>query len=330
MPPLIVSMRVAPPVAGAGHAARPPKLLFSERLRRMVRRPKHLLAIVFVPFLLVAGDVQGWSVTVPHLVCGVAGACVVDVLVGRWRRRAWFWPTGALLTGAIVSFVLGVETPWWITLALGALAAASKYLFRMRRGHIFNPAGLALAVSIPAFGAAHSWWGALSDAPLPWLLLLLGGGVLVVDRIDKFPLVLSYLGTYFGWFTLVETAEGTGGVGGAGLAGFAGPAQLAGVAEMFQAPFLHAVLFLAFFMVTDPPTSPGKYGEQVWLGVLVATVTCLAQLAGAGEAYLLLGLLAGNLALGVRWWLTAAGRPRRRWAPRGAGVTRRPLAAPPQ
>ena len=65
-------------------------------------------------------------------------------------------------------------------------------------------------------------------------------------------------------------------------------------------PFVNAALFLAFFMLTDPPTSPGKRNDQVWFGGLVAIIAAIAQLVGVGQTYLLVGLLAGNLTLAVR------------------------------
>ena len=116
------------------------------------------------------------------------------------------------------------------------------------------------------------------------MLLAVGA---VVDRVNKWPMVLSFLGAYFALFAVLA---------------FLQPAQVAPtqVAEMFRDPFVQAVIFLAAFMLTDPPTSPGRYVDQVWIGLLAAVVSGVAQLQGAGQAYLLIGPLAGNLALAAR------------------------------
>jgi Na+-translocating ferredoxin:NAD+ oxidoreductase RnfD subunit len=80
---------------------------------------------------------------------------------------------------------------------------------------------------------------------------------------------------------------------------------------MFRAPFIEAALFLAFFMLTDPPTSPNQYGDQIWYGLLAAGSACVAQLLGAGQVYLLIGLLVANTALaGVRMWRRRSATPR--------------------
>ena len=72
---------------------------------------------------------------------------------------------------------------------------------------------------------------------------------------------------------------------------------------MYGAPFVQATLFLALFMLTDPPTSPSRYPDQIAIGALSAVVACTAQLLGAGQAYLLVGVLAGNLVLAARRWM---------------------------
>jgi len=89
---------------------------------------------------------------------------------------------------------------------------------------------------------------------------------LLTDRLNKFPSVLIFLTLYFCLFTAVSLVT---------------PGA---VAEMFRPPFVQAALFMAFFMLTDPPTSPNRYRDQVWYGAVVAVVACAAQLLGAAEA----------------------------------------------
>src|SRR5436309_10980187 len=111
----------------------------TDRLRRFLRTPKGTLAAIFLPLLALAGTAIGWDSALPHLAAAVAGACLVELLVSRLNDRAWAWPSSALLSGAIVAMVLGPDTAWSITLAVGGLATASKYLLATRRGHVFNP-----------------------------------------------------------------------------------------------------------------------------------------------------------------------------------------------
>ena len=67
------------------------------------------------------------------------------------------------------------------------------------------------------------------------------------------------------------------------------------VAALYREPDLHAALFFAFFMVTDPPTSPPKARDQLVFGAITAVVAfAVFELVGAAY-FLLAGLLVANV-----------------------------------
>src|SRR5919199_31289 len=101
-------------------------VMFIDRTRRFLRTPKGTLLII-------------------------VGACATELLAWLLLQRRPAWPTSALLSGAIVACVLAPETPLVVTAFVGVLATASKHLLATARGHIFNPAALALLLSIPLF-----------------------------------------------------------------------------------------------------------------------------------------------------------------------------------
>jgi Na+-translocating ferredoxin:NAD+ oxidoreductase RnfD subunit len=135
------------------------------------------------------------------------------------------------------------------------------------------------------FQTGQSWWGALGDMPPVALVLLIATGVFIADRVNKMPMVIAFLGVYYLLFT--STA-------------FVADPRL--VAEVFRAPDLQAALFCAFFILTDPPTSPTKYRHQIFCGALVAVVSvALFEWVGA-VYYLLAGVLVGNVWEAWRRW----------------------------
>ncbi len=232
----------------------------------------------------------GLTHTIPHLLIAVLGATSADIIFAALERRKPYFPSSAILSGLIVGFILVPIEPQLITFAVGALASITKHLLRIERGHIFNPAALALVLSVPIFNTGQSWWGALSNLPGIFAIIVLALGIAILSRVNKFPMAISFLGAYFGLFSIVGIADPTR------------------VAEMFRVPFINAAIFLAGFMLTDPPTSPGRLNDQIWIGGLVATISVVAQLAGAGQSYLLIGILGGNLALVVSRWLRHNGQ----------------------
>jgi enediyne biosynthesis protein E5 len=252
------------------------------RFARFWRTPKGVLLLVFLPILAVAVAGQGLRTVLPGLLGAAMAACFVELAVSWGVSGQWQFPSSALITGLIVTMVLSPHQSWVVPVVAGAIAVASKYVLRTRREHIFNPAAFALVAVILIFGADESWWGALADLAWPLSLVVLAGGAIVAERTNKFPQVLAFLASYFLLFVLVSVVNPTA------------------VAEMFRNPYAQAALFLALFMLTDPPTSPNRYADQVWFGVLAAVVSVLAQLLGLGEAYLLLGVLVANAALAVR------------------------------
>ena len=253
--------------------------VFPLSVRRFVRTPKGLLTIVFVALTVVAALGEGVARVAPGLISAVAVAALIDAPLLWRRRKAWEYPSGAILTGLIVATVLSPHEPWYVPACTSAVAIASKYLFRTRSANVFNPAALALVVTYYVFDAGQSWWGALPDvSQLVALPMLFATGAFITDRVGKIPLVLTFLGGYFLLFTVTA---------------FLGDPRL--VAEIFVTPDLQAVLYFAFFILTDPPTSPTKYVDQAVCGVLVAATSyAVFELTGAAH-YLLAGVLIGNI-----------------------------------
>ncbi len=247
---------------------------------RFFRTPKGILTLLLVALLAVAALGEADAVAHWHpFAATVAAAAAADLLLLRWWKGRWEFPSGAVLTGMLVGMVMSPHEPWYVGGVTAASAVALKYVLRTRSANMFNPAALALVGAYYAFKAGHSWWGALPDMSLALSLpALLATGVFIAHRVNKLPLVLTFLGVFYACFT---------------TASFVGdPAR---VAEAFITPDLRAALFCAFFILTDPPTSPTRPRDQVICGALVAVVSVATYLAFGVVFYLLAGVLAGNV-----------------------------------
>jgi Na+-translocating ferredoxin:NAD+ oxidoreductase RnfD subunit len=246
-------------------------------LKAFFKTPKGLLLILLA--LLVAMAVSGAGRIVwPGVVAASIAAMAVDLGILRVRDKHWKFPSGALLTGLIVAMILSPFQPWYVAAVTAVVAVVSKYLVRIHHANVFNPAALALVATYFVFQSEQSWWGALPDLPLVALVALLAGGIFITQRLHKMPSALAFLGAYYLLLT---------------VASFIGdPAK---VAELFRAPDLHAAVYFAFFMVTDPPTSPVRQRDQIIYGALTAIVA-FAVFATTGAVYsLLAGVLVANV-----------------------------------
>ena len=127
------------------------------------------------------------------------------------------------------------------------------------------------------------------------LVAVFATGVFIAARVNKLPLIVAFLGTYFLLFTVTAFVGDPG-----------------HVAEIFREPDVNAALFFAFYMLSDPPTSPAKQRDQIVYAVIVAVVS-FAVFETLGAAYFLLaGALVANVWEAGR--RVSAKRPMRRRA----------------
>jgi Na+-translocating ferredoxin:NAD+ oxidoreductase RnfD subunit len=250
----------------------------TQAIRRFFKTPKGLLTIILAIFVVMAAPGEGIRVVAPGLLSAVIVAGLMDAVILRTKRNVWAFPSGAVLTALIVAMVLRAQEPWYVTTITSALAIASKYIFRSRAANVFNPAALAIVVTFYVYATGQSWWGALPEVTPAAQAVLVAAGVFITYRVNKMPLVLTFLGTYYLLFTVTA---------------FVSDPQW--VSEVFRTPDLQAVLFFAFIILTDPPTSPVKYADQIVCGVIVA-VASYAVFEWIGAVYYLLaGVLMGNV-----------------------------------
>ena len=255
------------------------------RAKNFFKTPKGLLIIILTILVLMAAPHEGIRTVAPGLLSAIFIAGMVDAVIIRARKKAapnaknvWEFPSGAVLTAMIVAMVLRAQEPWYVTTITSVVAVLSKYILRSRSANVFNPAALAIILSFYVFHTGQGWWGALPEISPYAQVVLIAAGVFIVDRVNKMPLVLAFLGTYFLLFTLTA---------------FVGDAKR--VSEIFRAPDLQAALYFALIILTDPPTSPAKYPDQLIFGAMVAGVSyAVFQWAGV-VYYLLAGVLVGNV-----------------------------------
>lgn len=190
--------------------------------------------------------------------------------------RAWqlpaFDPRSALISGLSLCLLLRTNHAS-IALGAAALAVAGKFVLRVRDKHVFNPTNFALAAALLTGEAwvSPGQWG--SAAFFGFLLACVGG--LVVNRAARSDVTLAFLVLY-----------------GALVIG-----RSLWLGEPLAIP-LHrlqsgALLIFAFFMISDPRTTPDSRTGRLVFAALVAL----------GAAYVQFRLFRTN---GLLWSLVAA------------------------
>jgi ferredoxin-NADP reductase/Na+-transporting NADH:ubiquinone oxidoreductase subunit NqrB len=152
-------------------------------------------------------------------------------------------------------------------------ATASKYIFAIKKKHIFNPAAFAVALTALTINQSATWWVGGNLAMMAFVIV---GGLLIVRKIRREDLMIAF-------FAAAIIAI---------IAGSPGENPL----TTLEKALLHAPLFFfAFVMLTEPLTTPPTRGRRIlygaFVGILFAPWVHLGPVYSTPE----LALVAGNL-----------------------------------
>jgi enediyne biosynthesis protein E5 len=157
-----------------------------------------------------------------------------------------------LITGLSLSLLLRANDPWLPAVA-GFIAIASKFVLRIDGRHVFNPAGFAIVVLLLTSSAvwiSPGQWGASI-----WLAMLLGFfGILVLQAAQRSDIALFFLGSHAA--LLFARAYWLGD-------------PLAIPLHQLQSGSL---LIFAFFMISDPRTTPDSRAARFFFALAVAVL----------------------------------------------------------
>lgn len=168
-----------------------------------------------------------------------------------------FDPLSPLITSLSLTLLLRTDL-----VALAALAAviaiASKFVIRVRGKHIFNPANVAIVTLILA--TDHAWissgqWGNAAVGAFALACL----GFLVLTRAKRAETTLAFLGAYAVLLL--------------GRAAWLGDPLAIPLHQLQNG----ALLIFAFFMISDPKTTPDHRIGRIAYGAMVAGVTMFIQ-----------------------------------------------------
>ncbi len=214
----------------------------------MNRRDPRWYQIASLSLLLVYGTLAlRFDVTIFRVALILGTALAVQLAGTRLSGLAAIDPKSALISGLSLCLLLRTNSPALAVAGAGA-AIGGKFLLRARGKHFFNPTNFALVLLLIC-APAQAWvspaqWG--SVAFFGFLMLCLGG--LVVHRAARADVALAFLGCYLGllFATFVRLGEP--------------------VAIPLHRLQSGSLLLFAFFMISDPKTTPDSRAGRVLFG----------------------------------------------------------------
>ncbi len=217
------------------------------------------LVLYYLIALLAVGAALAFLGILPFTVQALAVSTII-ILTASWITNKIFSKVFEAPTNVesfyITAFILIlVITPtltfqnmayfFWVAV----LAMASKYIVARNKRHLFNPTAFSLV--IVSIGITHSptWW--VGSASM--LAFVIIGGLLVVRKIRRFTMVLTFLAVALAVMITASTLRGTDLITG------------------FQKAIADSpLLFFAFIMLTEPFTTPPRQILRIIYASIVA------------------------------------------------------------
>lgn len=254
LPIAIVEAPFARPLEAVSPSAR-----FAARAQSIWTRidPRHI-QIAILSSLLLFGMASGViNHGLGHIAAAGGGAFAAQ-LVGCALIASRPRILSPLITTLSLCLLLRTDAPWAMALA-GAIATGSKFALRVNGKHLFNPANAGVVIMLLL--AATALPGAAWTTPGQWgtgfwfAALLAGAGFLVTTRAARADAAIVFLLTF------------------AGLS----VARALYLGDPLEIP-LHrlqsgALIIFAFFMITDPMTTPDGRRARAAFAASVAAIS---------------------------------------------------------
>ncbi len=216
----------------------PAALLHAARRRARAMDPRALQIAFLSSFLAIGVFNRDFRLDVVQLALGIGAALCTQLAWIRRRRLAHVGVASALITSLGIGLLVRADN-LWVHPLVATIAISAKFVLRIEHRHVFNPANLGAVLAatvLPGAWVSGGQWGQ-EGLVAAWFVLL---GCWVALRAKRLDGGLFFLGCWVALLTARAAWLGHG-------------------PEVVQHQLTNgALLLFAFFMITDPPTSPSR------------------------------------------------------------------------
>lgn len=232
--------------------------------------PKMQMAVILFCIYLTALFHTPSFAAVITLLTSLISAVFADFIFLKLRKKQFFFPSAAIVTGLIVALLTAPSLPWYEPITTSVLAIACKNFLRISDRYVFNPAALGVFIVSLFFNHTVSWWAVswqqifpLSFESIFFFIILLSPAIISIKRIRRWRIVIAFF--------------------------------------LFPVLFNPAILldpttiFFMLVMLPEPMTSPNRHSMQIPFGIsvaLIATIMSLPFFAFLPDVYIFALLIA--------------------------------------
>ena len=194
------------------------------------------------------------SATIFSLLILVVGSFLLNIAVGK-LLSAPINMESSVITGLILFLIFSPPSSTrdvYMLVAAAAIATLSKYIFAIKKKHLFNPAAFA-AFAIPLIGFDGASWWVATPLITPLILIL---GLLVVRKIRRFSLFFAFVIAAIVSIAITNL-------------NFIQSGYMTYPELLKEVLVSWPLLFFGTIMLTEPYTMPYKRNLQIVFGILV-------------------------------------------------------------
>ena len=206
----------------------------------LLKDPRHYQLATLSALLIFGVTTRAFEIS-PLQIGAIFAVALSVQFLGSFMTAVRFEPRSAMITSLSLSLLLRADAIAPL-MAAAAIAVGSKFMFRLYGKHIFNPANAGIVALLiisqtvmpgAAWTASGQWGSAI------WLAALLAGaGMFVTYRAARLDVPLIFLGTFAALIIIRALWLG----------------------DPLAIPMLRlqngALVLFAFFMISDPKTTP--------------------------------------------------------------------------
>lgn len=221
-----------------------------------VKDPRWVVLCLLFSYVVVGITFLGFNRTPLQIAVVILSCCAMDMLFHRAIHKTHLFPLSAAISGCSLGILVNTAHGIWIPLIPVYFSIASKYCLTANGRHAYNPSLFGIVCTLWIGGGlispspAYQWGGSITVA----FVIITAAILLFALRINRHVLISSFL-----IFYTIQVA----------IRAFIFQ-HLVPPMTLFMGAFSNPAFYLfAFFMITDPATSPRTKWGQVGMAFFI-------------------------------------------------------------
>ena len=223
-------------------------------IQRESSDPRYFQILYLGSFLLYGVSYLGWDTALPKYLALFGAAVATQLAFSYFTTKKYSSIKSALIT--VLGLCLLLKTGSIETAVLAAVIAIStKFILKVKNKHIFNPANIGIVTAILLSNDAWVSPGQWGSSVVLWFLVG-AAGLMMILKVGRMDTSITFLAVFGGLLFLRQVV-------------YLGWEPSVWLHQMSNG----TLLLFAFFMITDPMTTPNHTCSRIiWAGALGAAL----------------------------------------------------------